>query len=140
MEDISFAHCNASPLDNRTSHPQIGGLQVYVDRLTNSLAKLSEVGLVTGLKHRAPANPSIAHFKVANLTRSGAPAAWQQAALDVSHLVAEYRPDVVHFASATVAVYRAAIPAEVAVVATVHGNDLTWPWVHPGEDSTAWIL
>jgi phosphatidylinositol alpha-1,6-mannosyltransferase len=124
-----------------TFYPQIGGLQVYVDRLTNSLAKLSEVGLVTGLKHRAPANPSIAHFKVANLTRSGAPAAWQQAALDVSHLVAEYRPDVVHFASATVAVYRAAIPAEVAVVATVHGNDLTWPSEFiPGEDSTAWIV
>jgi phosphatidyl-myo-inositol dimannoside synthase len=124
-----------------TFYPQIGGLQVYVDRLTNSLAKLSEVGLVTGLKHRAPAHSSIAHFKVANLTRSGTPAAWQQAALEVSRIVAEFQPEVVHFASATVAVYRTAIPAEVAVVATVHGNDLTWPSEFiPGEDSTAWIV
>ena len=124
-----------------TFYPQIGGLQVYVDRLTNSLAKIGEIGLVTGLNHRAPANSSIAHFKVANLTRSGTPAAWQQAAIDVSRLVGDFEPDVVHFASATVAVYRTAIPAEVAAVATVHGNDLTWPSEFiPGQDSTARIV
>jgi phosphatidyl-myo-inositol dimannoside synthase len=124
-----------------TFYPQIGGLQVYVDRLINSLAKISEIGLVTGLNHRAPANSSITHFKVANLTRSGTPAAWQQAAIEVSRVVGDFRPDVVHFASATVAVYRTAIPAEIAVVATVHGNDLTWPSEFiPGQDPTAWIV
>ena len=124
-----------------TFYPQIGGLQVYVDRLTNSLAKIGEIGLVTGLNHRAPANLSIAHFKLANLTRSGTRAAWQQAAIDVSRLVGDFGPDVVHFASATVAVYRTAIPAEVAAVATVHGNDLTWPSEFiPGQDSTARIV
>src|SRR5580693_6244087 len=104
-------------------YPRLGGLQVYVERLTNSLSKLHEVGLVTALNHRAPENPSIVHFRVANLTRSGTPAAWQQAALEVARIVANFRPDVVHF------------------VATVHGNDLTWPSEFiPGQDSTEWIV
>jgi|SRR5208282_3223972 len=124
-----------------TFYPQIGGQQVYVDRLTNSLSKLSEVGLVTALNQWAPENPAISHFRLGKLTRPGTPAVWQRAATDVSRVTADFRPDVVHFSSATVAVYRAAIPGGVPVLATVHGNDLTWPSEFiPGQDPTAWIV
>jgi phosphatidylinositol alpha-1,6-mannosyltransferase len=122
-------------------YPQIGGLQVYVDRLTNSLSKLSDVGLVTASHQSAPENPSISHFRVEKLTRPGKAEVWQQAAADVRKVIADFRPDVVHFSCATVAVYRATIPCGVPVLATVHGNDLTWPSQFiPGEDPTAWIV
>jgi len=122
-------------------YPQIGGLQAYVDRLTDSLSKLDEVGLVTALNHRAPENPSIRHFRVANLTRPGAPEVWRRAEEDLSRVISDFQPTVAHFASATVAVYRVTIPDGVSAVATVHGNDLTWPSQFiPGQDPTDRIV
>jgi phosphatidyl-myo-inositol dimannoside synthase len=108
--------------------PEIGGLQVYTERLTNALTRICKVGLLTGSQHIAPANREIEHFLVANITAPRDDYEWQQAQDDVAGVISEFSPDIVHLANANVAVYRAAIGRSVPVVASVHGNDVTAPW------------
>jgi phosphatidylinositol alpha-1,6-mannosyltransferase len=108
--------------------PEIGGLQVYTERLTDALTRLCKVGLITGTQHTAPACREVDHFTVANITAPQNDYQWQQAQDDVASVISEFSPDIVHLANANVAVYRAVIGRSVPLVATVHGNDMTAPW------------
>jgi phosphatidylinositol alpha-1,6-mannosyltransferase len=117
--------------------PQIGGLEVYIERAVSNLADLCSIGLVTQHNQRPPEDPQITHFGIANLSRPATTSDWEAARDELAACVHEFAPDVVHFANAGVAVYRDAIPEDIATVATVHGNDLTapWQWV-PGRNVT----
>jgi phosphatidylinositol alpha-1,6-mannosyltransferase len=108
--------------------PEIGGLQVYTERLTDALSRHCKVGLVTGAQHNPPDNPDIAHYPVPNITAPRDNGAWQQAQDDVNSTISAFAPDIVHLANANVAVYRSVIGRSVPVVASVHGNDITAPW------------
>jgi phosphatidylinositol alpha-1,6-mannosyltransferase len=120
--------------------PEIGGLQVYTERLTDALSRRNEVGLVTGDRHTRPDNPDIAHFPVANITAPRDAEAWQQAQDDIASVISDFAPDIVHLANANVAVYRPVIGRSLPVVTTVHGNDLTAPWQRiPGRNVTSCI-
>jgi phosphatidylinositol alpha-1,6-mannosyltransferase len=116
--------------------PEIGGLQVYTERLTDALSHYCEVGLVTGAQHTPPDSPVVAHYPVANITAPGDYRAWEQAQIQLASAVSEFGPDIVHLANANVAVYRNVIDRSLPVVATIHGNDLTAPWQRvPGRNT-----
>jgi phosphatidylinositol alpha-1,6-mannosyltransferase len=120
--------------------PEIGGLQVYTERLTDCLSRGNEVGLVTGERHTRPNNAEIVHFSVANITAPRDQEAWQYAQENIASIISEFVPDVVHLANANVAVYRPVIGRSVPVVASVHGNDMTAPWQRvPGQNVTSCI-
>jgi phosphatidylinositol alpha-1,6-mannosyltransferase len=108
--------------------PEVGGLQVYTERLTDALSAQCEIGLVTGAQHASPDNTEIAHFPVANITAPQDDAAWEQVREDILSVLSDFCPDLVHLANANLAVYRPVIGRSVPVVASVHGNDLTSPW------------
>jgi glycosyltransferase involved in cell wall biosynthesis len=109
-------------------YPQVGGLQVYIDKVTDSLAQYAEVALLTESNQNASANQHICHFKAPCLTRPTTLEQWQEAADAVADAIDAFEPDIVHFSNANVAVYRPIIPAGIRTLATVHGNDLTAPW------------
>jgi phosphatidylinositol alpha-1,6-mannosyltransferase len=116
--------------------PEIGGLQVYTESLTDALSRHCEVGLVTGAQHTPPVNPVVAHYAVANITAPGDYRDWEQAQTQLASAVFEFRPDIIHLANANVAVYRHVFDRSLPVVATVHGNDLTAPWQRvPGRNT-----
>jgi glycosyltransferase involved in cell wall biosynthesis len=122
-------------------YPQIGGLQVYVDRLTDSLSKYADVALVTEAGQDAPGNQHISHFSVSNLTRPASLKQWQAAADGIAKAISVFEPDVVHFSNANVAVYRPIVPEGIRTLATIHGNDLTAPWqLTPEHDLTTCIV
>lgn len=121
--------------------PQTGGLEVYVDRLSDGLTRLCEVGLVTEPWHSAPRNGAIAHYRVEHLVHPRTGEAFHEAARRIGAAIEHFRPSVVHFSNAGTAVYRGVVPTGVATVATVHGNDLTAPWqTTPGRDVTTAII
>jgi phosphatidylinositol alpha-1,6-mannosyltransferase len=121
--------------------PEIGGLQVYAERLTDGLAAYCQVGLVTAAHHARPHDRAIVHFPVASITVPGGPAGWQEANDEVAAVIAEFGPDIVHFASANEAIFRPVIGRSLPVVASVHGNDLTAPWQRtPGRNPLRCIL
>jgi phosphatidyl-myo-inositol dimannoside synthase len=120
--------------------PEIGGLQVYTERLSDALSRHCQVGLVTGAQHFPPDNPEIAHYPVANITTPPDRQAWEQAQDNVASALSAFLPDVVHLANANLAVYRSVIGRRVPVVASVHGNDMTAPWQRvPGRQVTSCI-
>jgi phosphatidylinositol alpha-1,6-mannosyltransferase len=121
--------------------PEVGGLQVYIDRLLEMLAPHCRLALITAEGHQPPREPSIRHFPVRGIGRPGDGATWARAGREVAACVAAHAADVVHFASANVAVYRPVMPNSLPVVATVHGNDLTAPWqLTPGYEPQTCIV
>jgi phosphatidyl-myo-inositol dimannoside synthase len=121
--------------------PQTGGLEMYIDRLVSSLAPFCEVGLLTDATQRAASDAGVAHFTAANIAGPATAEQFAKADAAISDALRKYSPDLVHLASAGMAVYRDAIPNDSPLVATVHGNDLTAPWQRtPGRDTMASIL
>jgi phosphatidyl-myo-inositol dimannoside synthase len=122
-------------------HPQSGGVITYTDQLTRNLARQRHhVGLVTAAIHTAPEPGHVAeHFSIPFLD---VPTALQvpQVRQAIGDVVGRFRPDIVHCASAGLAVYSDQFPRIVPIVATIHGNDLTKPWQRwPLGDPTAAI-
>ena len=108
-------------------HPQLGGVITYVDQLTRCLALQGHtVGLVTSGGQTHPAS-GVAHFPVPFLDGPSA-AQVPKVEQDIGAIIAAFRPDIVHLASAGLAVFSAGFPSNVPIVATIHGNDLTKPW------------
>jgi len=121
--------------------PLVGGLEIYTDRAVGSLSEVCEVKLLTQHGQGPCTNQRVAHFAVPHLGFPESQAQWQTARRLVGEQIAEFSPDIVHFANAGVAVYRDAVPFGIPTVATVHGNDLTapWQWV-PGEHVPARMI
>jgi phosphatidyl-myo-inositol dimannoside synthase len=121
--------------------PQVGGLQVYIDRLLAALAQYCHLALVTEAWQEGPSYQSIRHFQVPAIGRPQDARAWARVQQELGTCVRAHAADMVHFANANVAVYRSAIPGAVPAVATVHGNDLTSPWqLTPGRDAKDCIV
>src|SRR5438128_930489 len=121
---------------------QSGDVITYTDQLTRHLARQGHhVGLVTAANHTAPEPGHVAeHFSIPFLDVPTAPqvALVRQAIGDV---LGRFRPNIVHFASAGLAVYSDQFPRATPIVATIHGNDLTKPWQRwPLGDPAAAIL
>src|SRR5215470_5488398 len=121
--------------------PQIGGLQVYVEKLAASMAGLCNLGLITKEDQWFPGAEPIAHFPVRNIRGPKTPEEWMAAADEMLEIISRFKPDILHLASAGVAAYVDCLPRDTPVVATVHGNDLTAPWQEvPGRDPTVAIV
>jgi phosphatidyl-myo-inositol dimannoside synthase len=121
--------------------PKLGGLEIFVEKTVGSLSEFCDVGIITKSHQWFPADKNVAHFTIANPCDEDPDAAWQHIVADLLRIISEFAPDVVHFASARSAIYRAAIPASIRTVATVHGNDLTdAPPGDPGERDLAAVI
>jgi len=68
------------------------------------------------------------HKAIARLDRPSCEKSFGDISAGIAAAIASFRPQVVHFASAGLAVYANAIPLGLPRVVTVHGNDLTKPW------------
>jgi phosphatidylinositol alpha-1,6-mannosyltransferase len=104
--------------------PRVGGLEVYNERIVESLANFCDVGLVTSAREWFPGDAQISHFTLSKLEATDATTK-EQIARELGDIVCEFKPDLVHLGGAQVAHHRWAIPESIPVVATVHGNDLT---------------
>ncbi len=122
--------------------PRYGGIESYVAGLVPELARGHVVGLISEpgqwLPQPPPSAVQLLHTPLARLDSATQAAASARA---VRSALAAFDPDVVHLASAGLAVYADALPPGVARVVTVHGNDLTKPWQRlPGGDPHSAIL
>jgi glycosyltransferase involved in cell wall biosynthesis len=104
--------------------PKVGGLEIYIEKIVESLADICHAGLVTKAGQWFPGYKEITHFTVSGFTFDSS-AGRRQAGEELAHIVSSFAPDIVHLGGAEVGLYREAIPYSVPVVATVHGNDLT---------------
>jgi glycosyltransferase involved in cell wall biosynthesis len=124
-----------------TLFPRLGGIETYVEKTIAHLADHCEVGLVTRNGQWPRNGPPIAHFSLSTPGAQNQTEAWRLMAGWLRGVVDRFEPDVVHFASARCASCRSILPASVATVATVHGNDLTN--LRPAEleeDPTAYVV
>jgi glycosyltransferase involved in cell wall biosynthesis len=108
--------------------PAVGGIQVYIDRLTDALTQKCRVALVTELGQLPPSNRAIPHFPIARLRAPLSEDDFTSTREHIAAIVSSLRPDIIHFSNAGIAVYRGAVPTSIPFVVTVHGNDLTAPW------------
>ena len=121
--------------------PLVGGLEIYTDRAVGSLSDVCEVKLLTHHGQGPCTDKRVGHFGVPHLGFPETEMQWQTARRVLREQIAEFSPDIVHFANAGVAVYRDVVPAGIPIVATVHGNDLTSPWqCVPGEQVSARMI
>lgn len=121
--------------------PQLGGLEVFIEKTLESLSEICEVGLMTKSHHWIPGDCNIAHFPIRNPKSSKPGAAWRETGQQLKGIVERFSPDFVHFGSARSAIYRSMLPRSLPSFATVHGNDLTDARPRPGEqDPTPFIV
>jgi phosphatidyl-myo-inositol dimannoside synthase len=109
-------------------YPRPGGLQTFAGNVAGELARHHVVGLIAGPGQRLPPRyraADLARIRLAR-PRSSADASSSRARLHAT--LEAFEPDVVHFASAGLAIYWDAIPASVARAVTLHGNDFAVPW------------
>jgi phosphatidylinositol alpha-1,6-mannosyltransferase len=120
--------------------PSPGGLQRYTVELTRALAATDRVRVVGETGQTLGAHPARLHH-VEALRETGDPATFARTCAALARLVAQTQPDLIHLASANLAVFRDALPRSVPVAVTVHGNDLTAPWQrHPSGDARRAIV
>jgi phosphatidylinositol alpha-1,6-mannosyltransferase len=121
--------------------PEVGGLQVYIDRLLAALAPYCHLALVTESWQDGPSDLSVRHFRVHGIGRPTNSTAWARSGREIAACARTHSAHIVHFANANVAVYRSVIANALPVFATVHGNDLTAPWQFtPGRDPQICIV
>jgi phosphatidylinositol alpha-1,6-mannosyltransferase len=104
--------------------PKVGGLEVYNEKLVQSLANLCDLGLVTRAGQWFPGDTRMSQFTVSP-AQPGGVSAWQVAD-ELADIVSCFAPDIVHLGGAQVAPLRCIIPESIPVLATVHGNDITF--------------
>jgi phosphatidylinositol alpha-1,6-mannosyltransferase len=111
-------------------HPDIGGIETYTERVTHHLVRKGhQIGLVTTGSQCLPAGSLVCeHFAIDSLDRPSTLAAVSNICTRLAEAIRSFRPELVHFASAGLAVYSDALPDGLMRAATVHGNDLTKPW------------
>jgi phosphatidylinositol alpha-1,6-mannosyltransferase len=114
--------------------PQVGGLQAYTANLIDALAADLDLAIATDATQNAPDNPEIRHIGLTGLGAAPDEAALARTGRSVAAAAASFGADLVHFANANMAVYRAFLPPSLPVVASVHGNDLTAPWQGLGQE------
>lgn len=110
--------------------PAHGGLQVYNDALSREVAARVEATVVSAPGQRPSARAP--HRECGPLAGFRGEDGWARLAADIRGAVADARPDVVHLGHAQMAVVRPYLPATIPVVVSVHGNDLTSPWMEFG--------
>lgn len=111
--------------------PQIGGLPEYCDLVTRHLATRVELTVVSA-QGQCPSAVA-RHVECPYLGGFSAPDARDALERSVRAIYERTKPHVVHFGHAQMAALRNAFPASARIVCTVHGNDLTWPWMRFGE-------
>lgn len=118
-------------------YPDAGGIETYTEQVTDQLVRQGHyVGLVTTTGQSLPAASRLQkHFQINSLDRPATLDEVRNVRSGLAHAISSVEPDLVHFASAGLAVYSDALPDGLPRVATIHGNDLTKPWqTLPKED------
>lgn len=110
--------------------PDMGGIETYTDQVTHQLAlRGHQIGLITTGRQSLPARSLVSkHFSIESLDRPKTSLAIDDISSQLAAIMTSFEPELVHFASAGLAVYSNAFPSFLPRVATVHGNDLTKPW------------
>ena len=141
MHDIQYPS-NVRVLWVSTSFfPNLGGVELYVEKTVESLSGICDAGLVTKRHHWIPACMPVAHFTLDAPPSSNLDATWPAIVRQLRTIITRFSPDLVHFSSARSAIYRRAVREGIPTVATVHGNDLTDARPAPGgDDPTAFIV
>jgi glycosyltransferase involved in cell wall biosynthesis len=116
-------------------HPRTGGIEAYVERAADSLAERCAVGLITGTGQHPKTAQRVTHVASLNLAYAKTVAEFAQVVDDLVRLVQDFRPTVIHLASAGLAVFAHRLDKIAPIVCTVHCKDLTEPWQRaPGRD------
>jgi phosphatidyl-myo-inositol dimannoside synthase len=109
-------------------HPQIGGIQRYTRCLIEALSPNHEPALVTDARQHPPPGMHVDHWSIPGLAQPQDVAEWERARARLASVIDRFEPDVVHLATAGLAVYRDVVPHGIPVIAHLHGKDLTQPW------------
>lgn len=121
-------------------HPHAGGIERYVADMARSLASQVDVGLIMGAEQFPPPGSRYATVGRLNLASVSNPGALETATAQLVRQASDFRPDVIHLASAGLAVFAPTLTSIAPVFATVHGKDLTRPRQQtPGQDVAALI-
>jgi glycosyltransferase involved in cell wall biosynthesis len=106
-------------------------MQTYNDELTVRLAERHEVTVVTATG-QFPRSTAVTHHQCEGLRSMPDDQSWQIVRERVRAIAASAEPELIHLGEAQMAAYRDVLPPGVPVVASVHGNDLTKPWIELG--------
>jgi phosphatidylinositol alpha-1,6-mannosyltransferase len=122
--------------------PRFGGIETYVAGLVPELARDNVVGLIAEPGQWLPQAPdSVRPLLTIPLARVDSKAQAATTCRALGAAMRDFDPDIIHLASAGLAVYADALPPGVPRVVTVHGNDMTQPWQRvPGREPRAAIL
>lgn len=109
-------------------YPQTGGIQTFVAAVAHELGRRHSVGVIAGNGQTLPPGSSARCLAQIPLARPRSTADQAAVASQLRSVLGAFAPDVVHFASAGLAVYVDAVPPGTRRVVTIHGNDVASPW------------
>ena len=118
----------------------MGGIQRYSLELIKRLSRHVELAVVVppGSQSAVPATAVVA--VEIGLRQANTSPAFANASARLARVIQQFGPDVVHFGSAGLAVYKNAVPAGISVMVTVHGKDLALPWQLTPDDTSRRIV
>jgi phosphatidyl-myo-inositol dimannoside synthase len=108
--------------------PQLGGVQRYTAAVLEQLSRRHVVGLIAEPGQRLPTPAPVDDIARIRLARPESPEQLAESVERLADALADFRPHVVHLASAGLGVYRAALPGATPCLVTLHGNDFAAPW------------
>jgi phosphatidylinositol alpha-1,6-mannosyltransferase len=109
-------------------HPDLGGIETYVARTTDTLSLTSSVFLVTDSHQYLPEQSNVHHEVCNDLGGTECLARSAQCRARLLELARKIKPDAIHLATAGMAIYGPELSGLAPLVCSVHGNDLTSPW------------
>jgi glycosyltransferase involved in cell wall biosynthesis len=109
-------------------HPRVGGLENYVETMVDHLGKHFDVGLVTGPNQSPKPRQTVEHLGAVNLSSCETTSQLNSAQQTIRQLARDFRPDVIHLASAGLAAFAPVLKDIASIFCTVHCKDLTRPW------------
>ena len=109
--------------------PMIGGIETLVAGVARALSMTDDILLFTDQQQRPTGPERFAHLAVPGLAGARNPTEAAAAHKALTAALKDFGPDVIHFADCTMLVHAEAVVDIAPMTVSVHGNDLTSPWI-----------
>jgi phosphatidyl-myo-inositol dimannoside synthase len=113
--------------------PEVGGIQQYNREILARLSRTEEVHVACAPGQRVEECRTVASHALRFAGGAPSERAWRRVQVEMRALVDAVAPEHVHFGDAGAAALAGALPAGVRSSATIHGNDLSSPWMQCGD-------